>query len=62
MMIESTTYSNPSKLMNYLKAKKARENGTFRDVNQYVSHIDAYSKTVNKITNEELDEKRSVRA
>ena len=58
LLIEQSTYSNPSKLMNYLKAKKSRENGTFRNVNEYVSHVDAYAKTSNKITNEEISEKR----
>ena len=35
-------YKNPAKLMNHIKAKKAQENRTFRNSNEYLSHIDAY--------------------
>ena len=62
VLIEQTSYSNPAKLMNYFKAKKSRENGTFKDLNEYVSHVDAYAKTSNKISKEELDEKRATYA
>ena len=62
LLIEQSTYSNPAKIMNYLKAKKSRENGTFRDVNEYVSHVDAYAKTSNRITKEEISEKREAYA
>lgn len=37
-------YTNPAKLMNYLKAKKAKENSTFRSQAAYVTHVDAYAK------------------
>ena len=54
MLAEKTSYSNPAKLMNYLKAKKARENGTFSDVNEYVSYVDAYAKTSTRWTQNEV--------
>ena len=53
VLIEQSNYSNPAKLMNYFKAKKSRENGTFRNVNEYVTHVDAFAKTSNRVTNEE---------
>ena len=52
-LIEQTSYSNPAKLMNYLKAKKSRENSDFKDVNEYVSHVDAFARTCNKLTDQE---------
>ena len=58
MLAENTTYSNPAKLMNYLKARKARENGTFRDVNEYVSYVDTYAKTSTRWTQDEVLNKK----
>ena len=58
VLIEQSNYSNPAKLMNYFKAKKSRENGKFRSVNEYVTHVDAYAKTSNRVTNEEISEKK----
>ena len=43
-----TGYSNPAKLMNHLKMKKAIANSEFRDVNQYVSHMEAFTRLSNK--------------
>ena len=54
MMAENTSYQNPAKLMNYLKAKKARENGNFKDVNEYVSYIDAHAKTSTRWSRDEV--------
>eukprot|EP00354_Favella_ehrenbergii_P009311 CAMPEP_0170477426 /NCGR_PEP_ID=MMETSP0123-20130129/18709_1 /TAXON_ID=182087 /ORGANISM="Favella ehrenbergii, Strain Fehren 1" /LENGTH=40 /DNA_ID= /DNA_START= /DNA_END= /DNA_ORIENTATION= len=39
------TYSNPAKLMNYMKAQKAKNNSSFRSLAEYVSHVDAYERT-----------------
>ena len=44
--------------MNYLKAKKSRENSDFKDVNEYVSHVDAFARTCNKLTDQEQADKR----
>ena len=58
VLIEQSNYSNPAKLMNYFKAKKQRENGTFRNLNEYVTHVDAYAKTSNRLASEEISEKK----
>ena len=44
--------------MNYLKAKKSRENSDFKDVNEYVSHVDAFARTASKLTEQEQSDKR----
>ena len=44
--------------MNYLKAKKSRENSDFKDVNEYVSHVDAFARTQSKLTDQEQADKR----
>ena len=49
-MTERTGYSNPAKLMNYLKLKKSLANTQFQSVNQYLSHMDAFNKLSNKQT------------
>lgn len=43
-MAERTGYSNPAKLMNYIKMKKSQSNSNFYSgtIPNYVSHIDAY--------------------
>lgn len=41
------SYSNPAKLMNYMKAKKASGNSSFRSHTEYVSHVDAYARNTN---------------
>ena len=47
-MAQNTGYSNPAKLMNYLKMKKSIANTNFSNVNQYLSHLDAFNKLSNK--------------
>ena len=44
-LVSDITYSNPAKLMNYMKAKKAKNNANFRSLAEYVSHVDAYERT-----------------
>jgi hypothetical protein len=41
-MTERTGYSNPAKLMNYLKLKKSLANSEFKDVNSYMTHMQAF--------------------
>ena len=43
-MISDITYSNPAKLMNYMKAKKAKGNSSYRSMAEYVSHVDVYAR------------------
>jgi len=43
-------YTNPAKLMNFMRAKKAKENRDFKNVAEYTSHIDAYSRLSTKMT------------
>ena len=45
MIDEISSYSNPAKLMNYLKAQKVRRNSSFRNNAEYVSHVDAYARS-----------------
>jgi len=52
------TYSNPAKLMNYMKAQKAKKNSSFRSIAEYVSHIDAYARTVATEAKKEQVDKR----
>ena len=52
------TYSNPAKLMNYLKAQKAKKNSSFRSMAEYVSHVDAYARTVATEAKKEQGDKR----
>ena len=51
-------YSNPAKLMNYIKMRKAIENTNFNNVKEYVSHVEAFSKLTNKQTAEERERQR----
>ena len=44
-IIQDLTYTNPAKLINYMKAKKAKGNSSFRSMAEYVSHVDAYART-----------------
>ncbi|CDW73749.1 UNKNOWN [Stylonychia lemnae] len=53
-------YSNPAKLMNYIKMKKSIENSQFQDVNQYLTHLEAFSKISNKQSQQERDYQRSL--
>jgi len=39
--------------MNFLKMKKAIANTEFQNVNQYISHMDAYNKVSKRQTEEE---------
>lgn len=43
-IISDITYSNPAKLMNYMKAQKAKGNSSFRSHAEYVSHVDVYAR------------------
>ena len=43
-MVTELSYSNPAKLMNYMKVKKAKGNSSFRSQAEYVSHVDAYTR------------------
>ena len=52
------TYSNPAKLMNYLKAQKAKKNSSFRSMAEYVSHVDAFARTTATVAKEEQGEKQ----
>jgi hypothetical protein len=53
------SYSNPAKLINYMKAKKAKGNSSFRSMAEYVSHVDAYTRTIDaaEAKNEQSDRK-----
>ena len=44
-IVQDIKYSNPAKLMNYMKAQKAKNNSSFRSLAEYVSHVDAYERT-----------------
>lgn len=44
-ILTDITYSNPAKLMNYMKAKKAKRNSSYRSLAEYVSHVDVYART-----------------
>ena len=44
-IVQDITYSNPAKLMNYMKVQKAKNNSSFRSLAEYVSHVDAYERT-----------------
>ena len=57
-LVEETSYTNPAKVMNFIKAKKAREVEGFRSVAHYVSHVEAYQKTALR---EEADAKETRR-
>ena len=43
-MAETTGYSNPAKLMNYLKVKKSLSNSNFQTVSQYLTHMQAFTR------------------
>jgi hypothetical protein len=43
-MAERTGYSNPAKLINYMRQKKARETKGYKDVPEYISRIEAFAK------------------
>ena len=43
-MAERTGYSNPAKLINYMRQKKARETKGYRDVPEYISRLEAFAK------------------
>lgn len=57
-IVTEMTYSNPAKLMNYLKAQKAKKNSSFRSMAEYVSHVDAYARTVATEAKKEQGDKR----
>jgi hypothetical protein len=59
-MAERTGYTNPAKLMNYLKMKKSIANTQFQNVNQYLSHMDAFNKLSNKQTEGDLQRQRDL--
>lgn len=42
-------YTNPSKLMNYMKLNKAKSSRSFRTMAEYVSHMDAYARNSNAV-------------
>ena len=55
------TYSNPSKLMNYMRAQKAKGNSSFRSQAEYVSHVDAYARTTAQEAQVEQQDESRVR-
>ena len=59
-LVTEMTYSNPSKLMNYMRAQKAKGNSSFRSMAEYTSHVDAYARTSTSVAREEdeQEEKR----
>ena len=44
-LLSEINYSNPAKLMNYVRAQKAKGNESFRSNAEYVSHVDAYARS-----------------
>ena len=58
-LVTQLTYSNPAKLMNYMKAKKAKGNSQFRSHAEYVSHVDAYARTTASAHKQESVDKRA---
>ena len=46
--------------MNYLKMKKSIANTQFQDVNQYLTHMDAFNKLSNKKTEEDVQRQREL--
>ena len=56
----ANSYSNPAKLMNFIKMKKQIENTGFENVNHYVSHMEAFTKLSNKQSFEERDRQRTL--
>lgn len=59
-MSERTGYSNPAKLMNYLKMKKSIANTQFQNVNQYLTHMEAFNRLSNKQTEEERHRQKTL--
>lgn len=59
-MAENTGYSNPAKLMNYLKIKKSLSNSNFQTVNQYLSHMQAFTRLTCKQTEEERARQKQI--
>lgn len=57
-IVNEITYSNPAKLMNYLKAQKARGNSSFRTQAEYVSHVDAYARNTAVEPKEDQNDRR----
>jgi hypothetical protein len=58
-MKERTGYSNPSKLMNFIKMKKCQNDKVYQDTNHYVSHLEAFSKiSIKKSEEERLKQKQ----
>lgn len=57
-LVNEITYSNPAKLMNYLKAKKAKGNSSFRSQAEYVSHVDAYARNTAVESKEEQSDRK----
>ena len=51
----ANNYTNPAKLMDYIKMKKCIENSEFESVNQYMSHMEAFTKISNKQTIDERE-------
>ena len=56
----ANSYSNPAKLMNYIKMKKQIENTGFENVNHYVTHMEAFTKLSNKQSLEERERQRTL--
>jgi hypothetical protein len=60
-LVTELSYSNPAKLMNYMKAKKASGNSSFRSQAEYVSHVDAYARNSAANEHEEDETGRRVK-
>ena len=43
-LVKEFSYSNSTKLINHIKATKAKANSSFRSQAEYVSHVDAYTR------------------
>ena len=43
-LLTQMNYSNPAKLMNYMRVQKAKGNSSYRSNAEYVSHVDAYAR------------------
>ena len=55
--MQRTGYSNPAKLMNYIRMQKQKNNTNknFENVGHYASHIEAFSQLSNKRSEEERE-------
>lgn len=52
------TYRNPAKLMNFLKAQKAKDSKPFKSNAEYLSHIQAFAAVSNNLSHTEREQKR----